>query len=361
MGSAPHSLARWLLLPTLWGVGGPAHAQWTATRLHNSAFNGSGALAAAGDWQGGAFVAGQSKPILWHSSSNQWINLAPGIGDHGVVFGMHVQYQTGQFNGHAALWSGTPESRVDLNPAWAELSEARAVWGHEQVGVASTNEPNSGRASLWHGSSASYVNLHPAGAVRSEARAVAAGQQGGFVEYPHPMAGTIWHAALWSGTPESFVDLNPPGASQSVLYGMSPGQQVGAATLVGIGGHAGYWTGTPESFVDLHPAGAGMSSASGTVGSAQVGFATFAVGSAVIWFGSAESVVNLHDFLPAGQYDQSVASAVSLHNGLYYVAGTAWSAVGHNPEAWLWVGVPTPGSAFALVVSGAFAAARRRR
>ena len=109
---------------------------------------------------------------------------------------MYGTLQVGQLNGHASRWSGTPGSRIDLHPAWAESSIATAVWGNQQVGSAYATGSTS-RATLWYGSAASSVNLHPGGtAVRSEATAVAAGQQGGVVEYPFPGGGTIPHAAV---------------------------------------------------------------------------------------------------------------------------------------------------------------------
>lgn len=341
----------------------PAMAQWKAIRLHSSAFSGSVAGAVWGDWQGGTAGIGQSKPILWHSSSKEWINLAPGPGLGGGIFGMHENRQVGYVNGHASLWSGTPESRVDLHPSWAEGSFAYGVWGDEQVGytyVGSGN--NSGRAALWRGSAASYVNLHPGGtAVSSVATAVAAGQQGGRIEFPYPGGGTIPHAALWSGTPGSFVDMNPPGATSSGITSMWPGQQVGNAGFPGIGGLAGYWSGTPESFVSLQPPNVTQAVILGTCGSAQAGYAYhMGAWSAAAWFGTAESFVNLHLFLPPGQYYQSTAGAVSFHDGLYSVVGSATSITGSG-EAWLWVGVPAPGSAAVLLTAGALAARRRSR
>ncbi len=333
------SLARWLPTTLLCGMGVPAHAQWTAIRLHSPAFvHGSFGAAAWGDWQGGSAWFSAGKPVLWHSSSRQWINLAPGLYEDGFVSGMYADRQVGQLDGHASLWYGTPESRIDLHPAWAEGSVAHAVWGDEQVGYAYLGAGNTARAALWRGSVATYVNLHPTGAVRSEAKALAAGQQGGVVEYPYPGGGTIPHAALWSGTPESFVDLTPPGAWASALHGMWPGQQVGGAGWAGGGNYAGYWTGTPGSFVSLTPLGVVGVGAWATCGSAQAGVANLGTWSAVVWFGTAESMVNLHAFLPPGQYVQSEARAVALHNGRYHVAGFAYNYLSGDDEAWLWVG-----------------------
>ena len=55
----------------------------------------------------------------------------------------------GFVDGHASLWSGTADPWVDLNPAGATGSSARAVQGGQQVGVASVAGVS--RASLWTG------------------------------------------------------------------------------------------------------------------------------------------------------------------------------------------------------------------
>jgi hypothetical protein len=143
---------------------------------------------------------------------------------------------------------------------------------------------------------------------------------------------------------------------------MAPGQQVGTAGFPGTTAHAGMWSGTPGSWVDLHPANASYSWGYGTCGTAQVGAAVIpGAASAVIWFGSAQSMVSLHQFLPAGEYFQSVAMGVSFFNGQFYVSGQATRTSDHVNEAWLWVGVPSPGGATVLLTFGGMLAARRRR
>ena len=58
---------------------------------------------------------------------------------------------------HAALWSGTPESFVDLNPVGSDLSAALGVDGSWQVGFAVMG--NASHAALWSGDSNSFVDL----------------------------------------------------------------------------------------------------------------------------------------------------------------------------------------------------------
>jgi hypothetical protein len=263
---------------------------------------------------------------------------------------MSAEHQVGQLNGHASLWSGTAASRVDLHPSWAQDSTAYGVSGNEQAGIASP--PGTAyHAVVWHGSASSVVDLHPAGFRESEALADADGQQGGYVR----LADNSTHAALWSGSAASFLDMNPTGAIGSSISAMWPGQQVGAVGWPGGATQVGYWSGTPDSFVSLQPANMSNVQMFATCGSAQAGIAA---NHAAVWFGSASSIVNLATFLPAGQYFQSGAQGVGFSNGQYYVSGWATRSSDHVTEAWVWVGVPGPGSAW--VGAGVLALGRRR-
>ena len=73
---------------------------------------------------------------------------------------------------HASLWSGRPDSHVDLHPGGWYGSYAYGVYGGRQVGVVFAESPFLARASLWSGSAPSWVNLHaflPAGFTESQA------------------------------------------------------------------------------------------------------------------------------------------------------------------------------------------------
>jgi hypothetical protein len=148
---------------------------------------------------------------------------------------------------YAAIWSGTADSFVNLNPVGADSSEVYATTGSQQAGVAGIGGVD--HAGLWFGTAASFVDLHPtaSGAISSSASGATGTQQSGSVYFP----GSVVHAALWSGTPGSFVDLNPLGAVHSSATAITSTFQVGWAVGATTGTHAGIWSGTPESFVDL--------------------------------------------------------------------------------------------------------------
>ncbi|MFN0131982.1 MAG: hypothetical protein ACKVW3_05560 [Phycisphaerales bacterium] len=229
---------------------------------------------------------------------------------------MTASHQVGELNSHASLWSGTPQSRVELSEA---ASAALAIAGNQQVGwtFAGIYE----FAAMWRGSSASYVNLHPTGALTSVATATDGTLQGGYVAYG---GGTSIQAVLWNGSSTPIAFLNPPASSSRVL-GMVPGQQVGWTQFVEQNTHAALWSGSAESWIDLNPAGSVRSVAHATAGSVQAGL-YYTPGSsfsrACVWYGTPESVVNLHALLPPG-YLNSVAYAVSVVDGITYVGGIA--------------------------------------
>src|SRR5208337_3689925 len=61
-----------------------------------------------------------------------------------------------QQTGHALLWSGTPDSFVDLNPTGFTASDALATNGFDQVGYGIAH---GWYALLWTGSASSAINL----------------------------------------------------------------------------------------------------------------------------------------------------------------------------------------------------------
>src|SRR5688572_8623399 len=105
------------------GFSAPALGQWTAVRLHpaGSSYSSAGGVSATrqyGAWQ--ATSMSSYKPVIW-TSSTSFINLAPGSGSAFLVggndeiqFGVATGSGTG---GGAAIWRGTPESRVLLDPS----------------------------------------------------------------------------------------------------------------------------------------------------------------------------------------------------------------------------------------------------
>ena len=59
---------------------------------------------------------------------------------------------------HACIWSGTPESCVDLHPPVAAESSARAISGDTQAGYTVVDDVI--RAAAWIGTPESWIDLH---------------------------------------------------------------------------------------------------------------------------------------------------------------------------------------------------------
>jgi len=105
-----------------------------------------------------------------------------------------------------------------------------------------------------------------------------------------------------------FIDLHPSGFTDSRALAVSDGQQVGYGSIAPVQVHALLWTGSADSVVDLHPSGFTSSAALGISDGQQVGRAgTPPHEHALLWTGSADSVVDLH---PSG-FTSSVAVGVS--------------------------------------------------
>jgi hypothetical protein len=247
---------------------------------------------------------------------------------------MDATQQVGTVFG-AALWRGTPESRVDLHPAGVSFSYALGVRGDMQVGYV-VYSSSSEHAALWRGTTASYVDLHPPGAARSHVYATDGVRQGGAV-FVGSFPGTA-NAALWTGTAQSLVSLHPGGA-YSYVYGMAPAVQVGEVYDPAVH-RASVWYGTAASWTDLTPPGAtGIWRFYATTGRFHVGGGTFTPNErAVLCFGTSVSWLQLHQFLPPGYTSWSVARSVYQDGDRIYVGGWAVSDATGQDEAFLWVG-----------------------
>jgi uncharacterized repeat protein (TIGR01451 family) len=223
---------------------------------------------------------------------------------------------------------------VNLHPgAIATESEARSVYGGQQVGMANV----SSGALLWNGSAGSVRKLNPLDGHSAVANGVYNGRQGGTVSVG---AGVDLrtHGAIWTGAVQSLVDLHPGAevAVHSNVVALDDTTQVGS--FLGVDGGGGtfsagrpcLWHGTAGSFVDLTPAGYGSGEARGTFGGQQVG-ATFDnfLGTACMWYGTAESFVNL-------QPEAALFSAAQCTDGVhqYGVIGILEPVPGLFPVQW---------------------------
>jgi hypothetical protein len=150
---------------------------------------------------------------------------------------------------------------------------------------------------------------------------------------------------------------------ESGITSMSEGQQAGwSRRQSNPNTHAALWAGTAASWRDINPPSAGLSILFATCGIAQAGYANIGgVITAGVWFGTAESFVRLDTYLPQGVYYESVATSVSVADGMLYVGGYAANAGNSYREAYVWVApVPGPPGIHLLVAAGALAVRWRR-
>jgi hypothetical protein len=317
-------------------------------------------------------ASGTNDAVYWTESGTP-IDLSSSAYEYSHALGTDGVQQVGtaypagstSFNNQATLWSGTPESAVDLNPDGFMNSTALGVNGDHQVGYAQTATTQD--AMLWTGNAGSAVDLNPTnltGFSDTTALASSGNQQVGNGEFG-PVATQTSHALLWSGTADSAVDLNPTlltGFTDNFATGTSGSQQVGYGQYNSPGGgannHALLWSGTADSALDLNPDGISESEAFGVFGGLQVGEGD---GSAMLWFGSPDSAVDLQLLLPAdGAWTGSVAYSIDGSGNIYGTAnGTLDDVTG--TYAVEWSPVPEPASLSLLVVAAPALLARRRR
>jgi hypothetical protein len=229
----------------------PAAAQsnYIAIRMgvgDNLTLRGVGDGQQVGDWWTPGGVS-STQAVLMTGTASSLVRLAPSSYFNSFMNDTAAGQQVGAVqltsgsSHRAALWQGTADSFVDLQPAWASNAEAHATDGVQQVGGADNH------AVLWTGSVASAVDLNPSGFSGSTASSVHNGVQAGYGDS---------HALMWRGTASSVVDLHPTGYSRSEVYGLGDGFQVGIGFRVADNTQRLLvWHGTAASVSDVTPSG----------------------------------------------------------------------------------------------------------
>jgi len=136
--------------------------------------------------------------------------------------------------------------------------------------------------------------LSPAGFADVKAYSISSGRIGGYVAGPTAPGG---HAAIFVDSPTGFVDLNPAAHESTTVSALTGTSEVGYGYPFGGLPHALLWRGTAESVVDLHPTGFNFSWANGASEGSQVGVGQWNIDGnfrALLWNGTAQSVVQLH-------------------------------------------------------------------
>jgi hypothetical protein len=311
---------------------------------------------------------GSSHALLWSGTPESLVDLHPSGWDASFATGVAGGWQSGylerlspEYFQRAVMWNGSRESMVMLHPRGWVSSAALGISLSDQVG--NGRPPNKGplvrHAVRWQGTPESMVDLHPKGYINSWAV-----DTDGQVQVGTAVRIDGLHPAIWRGTAESFSSLLPQGYQQGEVFGIGGGQQVGWATLLEQPGNARamLWLGSAERFVDLNPVGMG-SRAFDANGVHQVGHVARAAGTsrAARWSGSAESYFDLHRFLPAqfqGQGAFSRAYAIDVEGNIIgYARDLQQTGAG---RAVMWSPVPEPGTVVGLSALLALLAARRR-
>jgi hypothetical protein len=357
---------------------GGVYTAYMPIDLHPPGARDSGIGGAGGRLQAGMIttVDDFGNAAVWSGSAGSFINLHPAGYDHSEAMATSgsevVGYATTLSLGvpHAMLFTGGGGA-INLNPADSIYSIAYGAAPGKQVGFALIGASHISHAGMWFSSAASWVVLHPAGYATSEAWGVAGDMQVGWAE-PHEGGA---HAILWRGAASSAINLNPPGASASIAYATDGIRQGGfsiftpSASSPG-GSHATLWSSSAMSVIDLHPHpsfGYVSSQVWAMHGEYQVGFATrtppnkfHPLSRAMLWNGSADSFVDLHNFLPP-QYSSSEARGMDDLGNIY------GSAIFTNPadqtsmtHAIMWA-VPEPSSLSLLLPVAITLLARHRR
>jgi hypothetical protein len=125
------------------------------------------------------------------------------------------------------MWFGNAGSMVDLNPLNSISSQVNAVAGGQQGGFF-MGADGIQHAALWSGSPTSIVDLSPL-SKGSSINGMVTGAQVGYVT----AADGSQHAVVWGGSSASMMDLNKMlGSSSSVATGVSRNAN-GTLTVVG--------------------------------------------------------------------------------------------------------------------------------
>jgi len=334
---------------------GFASAQWSVNVIHPNGYDGSGAGGmSGGQLLGWSFPASQDRfqAGYWTSPNPSsfvnlhqagWLessaNFSDGVHQYGYI---RPDLATGY---HAAMWTGTAASAVDLNPLGAKQSAINSVVGSKMGGWVIGNDDKQ-HGVIWDvGNMNSYVELTPAGEQQSLMYGMDGTNQVG-----HVGDGFNPRAALWSGTAASYVNLNSADLELSDAYATENGWQAGWGLFIGdTRPCAMLWNGTANSKINLNPTGSWTSALNGLGGGWQVGDFNpeTDVFHAGLWHGTADSIEDLHQYL-SGDFIYSSAISIELLPDVTNIYGFGITNDGQY-QALIWSKpVPEPASMAAL-------------
>ena len=261
---------------------------------------------------------------VWHGTPGDATVTKLGLGH---VFAMSGKQLGGQSQyRHAMLWNdATEEGFVDVSVRRAQLSNVRGTIGSSQVGSTTVGRLSARNYGvIWHGSAAHgyFASLKGVGSHNGVAFTCMEGRGndaaiGGYVE---TKGGT--HAVLGIGN----VDLAPTGPNPK-------GNDI--SDYDGI------------TWFNMNPASANVSVIKSVSGGRQVGHASFGGAKhAVLWNGTAKSVVNLHSILlqSGDDWEASTAECVYSDRNRIWIVGNGRASSGMKKNFFLYSEdvIPTP-------------------
>ena len=309
-----------------------ALAQYAAVELGPAGYGDSFVWSAAGGKPVGyAYKNGIAIPLWWPSTGSDpdQLPFLPGVHEAGAlgtdgtnVVGFFLEPNS--FETGAILWNGTHP--IDLTPSGYHNCFAYGTGNGQQVGSGELIGSGADHPLLWSGTASSVVDLLPSGANSGIARDVAGGVQVGNVSD----RSLTNHAYAWFGDATSGINIEPSGSASSMAFSTDGAQIGGFIQLANTGETHAYLWNAPSATegIDLNPTGCHNSQVFGVGGGLQVGFQN---NFACVWAGTANSVIDLHQALPAG-YVSSVALTIDPSDGSIYGYGT--NATGTHALKW---------------------------
>lgn len=385
-----HRLSAALATLALSGFGASAQPYVASDRTPNGwiegFFNGGGGSQGVGFGSFPIDVPGipdarATHAFVWDNATQSHADLHPGDAWSGSFAlsasgGQQVGFGFTSGPNIALLWTGSAESYITLDTEGTTSTVANATDGFSQVGSALTREsPGESRAFIWNGTAASGRELpFPAGFNAS----VASGVRGSAIVGTGDDENYFQAGLYWASDTSSPIVVRPQGFEETRLNDVGGGLALGSGygTPTDFQRHAFLWDVTDiENGLDLHPtdptytfseANAMLPASESFSGGVQVGIVAFEndnfefIEHAAVWFGSAESFLDLHQSVVDAlgpDFRFSRATGIGEDGTIY---GTASDGLGAS-RAVQWTIVPAPGTTLGLIAGGTLLSGRRRR
>jgi hypothetical protein len=160
-----------------------------------------------------------------------------------LVTNAAFEYSGGNYTYRPYLWT-PPHSVTFLDPGdLVDRASVSGIDGDRQYGsLIPVGGGNIWHAAMWTGTANSIVDVNPAGYTVSNILSAGDGQAVGRVQTDNGQ-----HAALWAGGTAAAVELRREGWTSSTAVAAHDGVQVGS-----IPGKAALWIGSADTYVDLH-------------------------------------------------------------------------------------------------------------